>query len=123
MKRLGKYFLIISIIVFSLVILSSTQVLINANDFALDTNVSAGEISADARNFIGNLWAVIQLILQVLVTAAFIYTGVQYMFAPADKRGEIKSKLIFFVIGVILAFASPTVINFITESLEGIFNG
>ena len=55
------------------------------------------------------------LILQILTVSGIIITGIRYMFAGADAQAEIKKTLPYLIIGIIIIFAGPTVIKFITD--------
>ena len=55
------------------------------------------------------------LILQVCTVCGIIFTGIRYMYAGINAKSEIKKTLPFLIIGIIIIFAGPTVINFIVE--------
>ena len=55
------------------------------------------------------------LIFQILTVAGVIITGIRYMFAGPDAQAEIKKTLPFVIIGIIIIFAGPVVIKFITD--------
>ena len=64
---------------------------------------------------VDNIAGTIILILQVVTISAIIFTGIRYMFAGPDSKTEIKKTLPFLIAGIVIVFAGPTVIKFITD--------
>ena len=67
-----------------------------------------------------NIWATAQVIFQIAGFSLILIAGLQYMFASADRRGELKRKLALLAMGGVLVFASPSVINFVVNVVKSI---
>lgn len=66
-------------------------------------------------NSVQKIWGTVTLIVQILAVAAIVFAGLRYMYAPVDKKADIKKGLIMLVIGSLLVFTTPTIIKFIVE--------
>ena len=65
-------------------------------------------------------WGTISLILQVCAVGGIIFTGVRYMFAGPDAKGDMKKTLPFLIIGLVIVFASTFIIDFIVKIVEDV---
>lgn len=65
---------------------------------------------------VGNVWATVTLIVQILSIACVIFLGLRYMMASADQRADIKKGLTLVVIGAIFVFCAATVAQFIVDA-------
>lgn len=69
-------------------------------------------------NIVGRLFSTFTYIAQFIVVASIIYVGIKYIFAGADGRAELKGKSVYFIIGIILVFATTNVLSFISELID-----
>lgn len=76
---------------------------------------SGNEVSSDIKAPVSRITNTLILILQVLTVGGIIATGVRYMFATTDAKADIKKTIPFLIIGIIIVFAGPSVIKFITD--------
>lgn len=76
------------------------------NNGSVDTNVESLGI---------RIYGTVFTILRVLAVCGVVYTGVKYMYAGANDKGQMKSTLIYVVIGTILVFATKGIIDFIIK--------
>lgn len=84
-----------------------------------DPNIIPGGMPvADIKTPVQKIWGSFSLIIQVCAVGGIIFTGIRYMFAPADAKGEMKKTLPFLIIGIVIVFASPYVINFIVKVVD-----
>lgn len=77
--------------------------------------IPTGDDVEEIKTPIGKVANTVILILQVLTVGGIIVTGIRYMFVGADAKTEIKKTLPFLIIGIIIVFAGPVVIEFITQ--------
>lgn len=78
------------------------------------------DIDTNFKNAVENVWTTVLRTLQIIAVAGLILAGVRYMFASADTKSEIKKEMIPLVIGLIIVFATSTVVDFIVKSFDDI---
>lgn len=66
-------------------------------------------------NVVGNIFKVISLAANILAVGGVIFMGIKYIFAGATGKAELKGKSGIFIVGVILAFCSVGVLNYISS--------
>lgn len=69
-------------------------------------------------NMVGRIFSTFTYIAQFVVVASIIYVGIKYIFAGADGRAELKAKSVYFIIGIILVFATTNVLSFISKIIN-----
>lgn len=69
----------------------------------------------------GNIWATVSVVVNIFAFAGICAIGLKYMFASADEKADIKKALIPMTIGIVLVYATASVIAFIANSGNGIF--
>lgn len=69
-------------------------------------------------NMVGRIFATFSYIAQFIVIGAIIYVGIKYIFAGASGRAELKGKSVYFIIGIILVFATTNVLDFISKIIN-----
>lgn len=70
---------------------------------------------------IGSIFKTVSLIANILAILGVIYIGIRYIFAGAEGKAELKGKSTHFLIGVILAFCSVGILNYISAVVNEIF--
>lgn len=70
---------------------------------------------------IGSVFKTVSLIANILAVLGVIYVGIRYIFAGAEGKAELKGKSIHFFIGVILAFCSVGILNYISAVVNELF--
>lgn len=78
---------------------------------------SSGSQSRVVLNAVDRVWSIINFSVNILAVSVLIYVGIKYMMASAEQRANLKESMGTFVIGVIIAFASTNVINFVINVL------
>lgn len=69
-------------------------------------------------NMVGRMFSTFTYIAQFIVVGAIIFVGIKYIFAGADGRAELKSKSVYFIIGIILVFATTNVLSFVSDIIN-----
>lgn len=89
----------------------------NGLDDDLLTNVTQNnnKITAKFEDTFSNVFGTIFSILKVLGVAGIVVTGVKYMYASGNDKGQIKQSLIYVVIGTLFIFGADIVVKFIEE--------
>ncbi len=72
-------------------------------------------------NVVGVVFKTLSLIANVLAILGVIYVGIRYIFAGAEGKAELKGKSIHFFIGIILAFCSVGILNYISAVVNELF--
>lgn len=89
--------------------------LVLTNVFAVsvptEDTIPDGDASETIENSIGNVWATVVSVVQILAIAAVVFAGVRYMFASADQKADIKKGMGMLAIGGILVFGATTVLS------------
>lgn len=67
---------------------------------------------------VGRIFATFSYISQFIVVGAIIYVGIKYIFAGASGRADLKGKSVYFIIGIILVFATSNVLDFISKIIN-----
>lgn len=57
-------------------------------------------------------------ILQIAAFVGIVLIGLKYMYTSSDQRADIKKNMIMLFVGMILVFASTTVVKFVTQSFN-----
>ncbi len=71
-------------------------------------------------NFVNRLFNYFVFAANIASILAIIYVGVRYIFSGASGKADLKSRSPYFVIGIILAFATVSFLNFLSESINQI---
>lgn len=83
------------------------------NDF-----IFTSSSDASYKDMVGRIFSTFTYIAQFIVVAAIIYVGIKYIFAGASGRAELKGKSVYFIIGIILVFATTNVLSFISNIIN-----
>lgn len=62
------------------------------------------------------IFGTIFMVLKVLGVAGIVITGVRYMYASGNDKGQIKQSLIYIIIGTIFIFGAELVVNVIEDA-------
>jgi len=124
MKKIFKLTLLTLMIMFLIIIVfenayaASNNKLGSYNKDVLD-DVTKNETTLTDKfgGKLGNVYETIFTILRVLGVAGIVFTGIKYMYADGDAKGQIKKSLIFVIIGTIFVFAA----GIVADSIAGIF--
>lgn len=54
-------------------------------------------------------------ILQIASVGGIVFAGVRYMFASSETKADIKSSMIHLIIGMVIVFATSTIVNLIVN--------
>lgn len=73
------------------------------------------------KQLIGRVFSTVTFILNVAAIAAIIYVGVRYIFSGASGKAELKGRSPYFIIGIILAFCSVSLLNFVSKVINEMF--
>ena len=69
---------------------------------------------------LNNIFGTILRVLQVVAVAGIVITGVRYMYAGPNEKGQIKQTLIYIIIGTVLVFGTRIVVTLVTNSWNDI---
>lgn len=75
-----------------------------------------GTGSSQITGAVGNIWATVVSVVQVLAIAAVVFAGLRYMFASADQKADIKKSMGVLAIGAALVFGATTILSFIQKA-------
>lgn len=92
---------------------SISNLLFPNNEFIFTSNSDTSY-----ENMVGRIFSTFTYIAQFIVVAAIIYVGIKYIFAGATGRAELKGKSVYFIIGIILVFATTNVLSFISNIIS-----
>ena len=67
---------------------------------------------------IANVFSVISLLANICAVGGVIFIGIRYIFAGANGKAELKAKSWVFLLGIILAFCSVGILNYISEIIN-----
>lgn len=73
------------------------------------------------KNMVGRLFSTFSYVANIVSILLIIYVGIKYILAGANGRAELKGRSIYFLIGVILIFATTNVLSFISELVNDVF--
>lgn len=113
-KNIAKVLVIA--VVFMIVITSNVFAAISPEDPKSGTAISG------ITNLGGNIWATIQVIVQIAAIAAIVFAGVRYMFASADEKADIKKQTVILIVGAALVFAAVPFAKFIASVTTDLFS-
>lgn len=92
---------------------SIKNLLFPGNDFIFtsDTDVTYTSI-------VGRLFNTFTYLAQFVVIISIIYVGIKYIFSGATGKSELKGKSVYFIIGIILVFATTNILTFISDLIN-----
>ena len=79
-----------------------------------DQNVT--NIPNNLSNPLSKITGTVVTIFQLLALGGIIYTGVRYMRLGAEGKAQMKSSLIYLLIGCVVVFTGSTIVKFIVDS-------
>lgn len=86
-----------------------------------NTLVTSGNlffISSGFKSSIGNIYSTVMFVLNILAFIGVIYVGIKYIFSGASGRADLKGKSVYFVIGIIMTFATITLLTYISKVIN-----
>lgn len=116
MKKSRKMMLRIIPVLLVVVVMLATNVVFGVNVVTPSTGTPSTKIT----DFTSNIWGTVAVVVQTLAIAAIVLAGIRYMFAPAEKKGDIKQETVVLVVGAILVFAAVPVAQFISGAAADI---
>lgn len=72
------------------------------------------------QDLVGRVFSIFVYVANIAAILGVIYVGVRYLFAGADGRAELKGKTVYFIIGIILSFATVSFLTFLSTSIDEI---
>ena len=108
MKKIAKILPVLMVVV-----MVFTSVYAN---ISVPTTTPSGTGSTTVKNAVGNIWATIVSIVQVLAIAAVVFAGLRYMFASADQKADIKKSMGTLAVGAVLVFGASTLLKFVSTT-------
>lgn len=108
-------FVFIGIIIASNVSIVFADDLSNFNDTGFNTGTESVEKIDTA---VLKIWKTVVTILQIASVAAVIITGLKYMFASSEKKADIKSMSLGFIVGAVIVFGSSFVVTFVIKVVQ-----
>lgn len=92
-----------------------SKILFPGNKFVLVTNSDTSY-----KDLIGRVFNIVIYIFNIMALLGVIYVGVRYLFSGASGRADLKAKTPFFIIGIILSFATVSFLTFLSDSINQI---
>ncbi len=122
MKKSRKIFLrILPVMLVAVIMLMSGGVYAAVNGgISAEFPTGNGSGGTYTTGIINNIGSVLKTALQVAAIVAIIFAGVRYMFASADAKADIKQQTVILVVGALIAFAAPTVVDLVKKIFEDI---
>lgn len=72
-------------------------------------------------NMVGRLFSTFSYIANIVSILLIIYVGVRYILAGASGKADLKGRSMYFIIGIILVFATSNVLSFISNIINDVF--
>lgn len=91
------------------------NVLFPSNQFALTS-----DSDSSYKDLIGRVFNIVVYFANIAAILGVIYVGVRYIFSGANGRAELKGKAVYFIIGIILSFATVSFLTFLSSSINEI---
>lgn len=112
-----KFMFIIFVFMFILCgILTSIYALGDGFDSETYNILQGGNVDKNISNSASRVYGTILTVFQVIAAFGVVFTGIKYMTAGANEKGEIKQTIIYIIIGCILVFATTSFIKFIIRA-------
>lgn len=113
-------FKIMAIVFIGIIIANNVSIvfaddLSNFNDTGFNTGTESVEKIDTA---VLKIWKTVVTILQIASVAAVIITGLKYMFASSEKKADIKSMSLGFIVGAVIVFGSSFVVSFVINAVQ-----
>lgn len=70
------------------------------------------------KNMVARVFSIFTYVANFVVILAVIYVGVKYIFSGATGKANLKAKSVYFIIGIILSFATTNVLTFISTIIN-----
>lgn len=116
MKKARIFMMIFIMLIMFLGITNTVFALGEGFDGSIFNQVNNGQVEAHVANVGERIYGTISTILKVLAMGGVVYTGVKYMMAEADAKGQMKTGLIYVVIGTVFVFAADAIIRLVINS-------
>lgn len=75
------------------------------------------------KQLVGRIFNTAVFVLNIAAIAAIIYVGIRYIFSGASGKAELKGRSPYFIIGIILAFCSVSLLNFVSKTINELIGG
>lgn len=116
MKKNKKVLLYLFFVTFVFLLLSYSESFAATVGTGFDYNIipaPTGSSTTEIKNVAKNIWKTLSFILQVASVGGVIFAGVRYMFASTETKADIKKSMLHLVIGLVIVFATTTIVNLI----------
>jgi len=97
---------------------SISNLLFPSNNFIFLSDI---DININYSNMVGRLFSTFSYIANIVSIILIIYVGVRYILAGATGKADLKGRSIYFIIGIILIFATSNVLTFISNVINEVF--
>lgn len=67
------------------------------------------------KGFSSNIFSILQAIGIMCAVCLSVYMGIQWMIATPTKKAELKGRMIYYLLGVVLLLTVPTVLNVLSK--------
>lgn len=74
-----------------------------------------GQVITEVTSLANKVWGSAILVFQILAFGGIVAAGLTFLFSSAEKKADIKQKIIYIIIGCLLVFASSTVVNLVVS--------
>lgn len=113
-------FKIMAIVFIGIIIASNVSIVFAdvLSDFNSTDFNAGGESVEKIDTAVLKIWKTVVTILQIVSVAAVIITGLKYMFASSEKKADIKSMSLGFIVGAVIVFGSSFVVSFVIKVVQ-----
>lgn len=113
-------FKIMAIVFIGIIIASNVSIVFadDLSDFNSTDFNAGGESVEKIDTAVLKIWKTVVTILQIASVAAVIITGLKYMFASSEKKADIKSMSLGFIVGAVIVFGSSFVVSFVIKVVQ-----
>ena len=73
-------------------------------------------------NFVARIFTSFKYVANIASIGLIAYIGIRYIFAGIDGRTELKEKSVYIIVGIILVFATSTVLGFVSDAINETVN-
>lgn len=93
--------------------------IIVVNVFAVqDPGYSENLVPGALKTKTKNIWATVEVIVQIVSVACVVFAGLRYMFASGDQKADIKQGLTYLTIGAVLVFGATLIIDLVVKGFN-----
>lgn len=117
MKIVYKFLIVFLAIISLLAVVQNNNVLaaiIDTDDYKPPAILTSD--SDDFAKMVGTIIKAFQVLGSLVCVVALMIIGIKYMMGSVDEKAEYKERLVPYIIGAIMVFAIPTIVQIIYDA-------